>query len=146
MKLKIPMTGTVIDYDAECAKIDNIGISGSPNDPVRPVNLDLGGIAWFLVSVNLDNDSMEIEVSAPETIDIPMLDDKGKPVLDNDNNQVYTSRPTTPVEKQAILDNALRILGSYKTADEIYAKTGDKKLIKPASVVAKYKLAKAGIV
>lgn len=134
MRLKIPMTGTVIDFDPESYKLDNIGISGENNDPVRVVNLNLGGIAWHLVSIDLENDLMEVEVEPPEQITEPRLDANGKPVK---SEPLYISRPTTPVEKQQILDNAQHILESH-TTNEIYVLTGDKKLVKPADVMKKY--------
>ncbi len=136
MRLRIPMTGTVIDYDPEAAKFDNCGVSGDPNDCVRPINLDLGGIAWRLISIDLENDLMEVEATAPDIIELPVLD-KGNPVLNEDKNPVYYSRPTTPIEKQAILNNAQTILTS-RTIDEHYIVTGDKKLQKTANVIVKY--------
>ncbi len=138
MRLKIPMTGTVTDFDPDCYKLDGIGIGGDPNDPVRVVNLNLGGIAWRLVSIDLENDLMEVEAAPPEKVDVPVLDGKGKPVLSEDGSPKFTNRPTTPAEKGSILANAQRILESM-TADEIYSSTGDKRLVKPASVMVKYR-------
>lgn len=140
MRLKIPMTGTVTDFDPECYKLDGIGIGGDDKDPVRPVNLNLGGIAWRLVSIDLENDLMEVEAEAPEQISEPMLDAEGNPVLE-DGKPKFSSRPTTLAEKQQILANAQSILGS-KTIDEVYSLTKDKRLVKPASVMKKYQAAK----
>lgn len=134
MRLKIPMTGTVIDFNPESYKLDNIGISGDNNDPVRVVNLNLGGVAWHLVSIDLENDLMEVEVEAPEQVTEPRLDANGKPVK---SEPLYIQRPTTPVEKRQILDNAQHILESH-TVDEIYTLTGDKRLVKSADVLKKY--------
>lgn len=136
MRLRIPMTGTVIDFDPECYLLDGIGIGGDDNDPVRPVNLNLGGISWHLVSIDLENDLMEVEAEAPEQISEPVLDAEGKQVLE-DGKPKFSTRPTTPTEKQQILANAQHILESM-TADEIYALTGDKRLVKPVSVMEKY--------
>lgn len=138
MILKIPMTGTVIDFDPECYKLDSIGISGDPADPVRVVNLDLGGIAWHLVSIDLENDLMEVEAEAPQEVVLPMLDSNGEPVLDTDGTPRFSRMTLTPAEKQQILINAQHILES-KTADEIYSLTGDRRLVKPASVMEKYR-------
>lgn len=142
MRLKIPMTGEVIDFDPGCYKIDGIGISGNPDDPVRVVNLNLGGVSWRLVSIDLENDLMEIEVEAPQEASIPLLDSKGKPVLNTDGTPRFSRMTLTPEEKQQLLLKARYILGSH-TIDEIYAITGDKRLVKPASVMEKYRAEKA---
>lgn len=137
MRIKIPMTGTVKDYDPELAALDGVGISGDDNDPVRVVNLDLGGVFWRLVSIDLENDLMEVEISPPEMADIPVLDGEGKPVLE-DGKPKFIARLLTAEEKQQVLANAQRIIESH-TADEIYALTGDKRLVKPAGVMEKYR-------
>ena len=137
MRLKIPMTGTVTDFGPECYKLDGIGISGDNNDPVRPVGVNLGGVSWRLVSIDLETDLMEVEAEAPEKIDVPMLDIEGKPVLE-DGKPKFLNRPTTPAEKGQILANAQHILESH-TVDELYALTGDKRLVKPADIVTKYR-------
>ncbi len=141
MRLKIPMTGTVVDFDPECYKLDGIGIGGDDKDPVRPVNINLGGISWHLVSIDLENDFMEVEAEAPEQISEPVLDAEGNQILDENGKPQFSTRPTTPKEKVQILANAQRILGS-KTIDEIYTLTKDKRLVKPASVIEKYQAAK----
>ncbi len=141
MRLKIPMTGTAIDFLPECYKLDSIGVIGHPTDPIRPVNINLGGIPWRLVSIDLDNDLMEVEASAPDKISIPVLDSKGNPVLDSEGFPTYIIRPTTPAEQLQILVNAQNILASYPD-DSIYAKTKDKKLVKSADVIKQWNLSK----
>lgn len=136
MRLKIPLTGTVTGFDPECFKLDSIGISGDDNDRVRPVNLSLG-IDWRLVSIDLDTDLMEVEAEAPETISVPVLDAQSKPVLE-DGKPKFLNRPATPAEKSQILLNAQHILEN-KTTDEMYVMTGDKRLVKPVSVMEKYR-------
>lgn len=163
MRLKIPMTGTVIGFDPACYKLDSVGISGDNNDPVRPVGINLGGISWRLVSIDLETDLMEVEAEAPEKVDVPVLDAEGKPVLEGgeprfinvdgvdtpifdaqgkpllrDRTPKITTRATTSAEKGQILANAKHILES-KTTDEIYTLTKDKRLIKPTSVMEKYR-------
>ena len=140
MRLRIPMTGTVTDFDPDCYRLDNIGISGDPNDPVRPARINLGGVSWRLISVDLENDLMEVEAEAPETIDMPVLDIDGNPVLE-DGKPKFSSRLTTLAEKQQILANAKHIIES-KTTDEIYAMNGEKRLVKPAWVMKKYRVVK----
>ncbi|MHB8084337.1 MAG: hypothetical protein ACYDHZ_00730 [Dehalococcoidia bacterium] len=142
MRLKIPMTGTVIDFDPEAAKLDGIGIVGDPTDPVRPININLGGIFWKLVSIDLDNDLMEVEASAQDNADVPMLDSKGKAVFDANGQQKYVTHLLTDAEKQAVLDNAQAILDGM-TNEAMHALTKDKALVKSVAVIYKYQAAKA---
>jgi len=133
MRIKIPITGTVTDYDPEAAKLDGIGISGDPNDPVR-IDVNLGNVSWKLVAIDLENDLAEIEVSPAEEISV--LKSGGNP----DNPKDWTSRATTEAEKQSFLVHAKNI--ESKTADEIYALSGSKRLIKMVGVMEKYREAK----
>ncbi len=137
MRLKIPLTGTVTGFDPECHKLDSVGISGDPNDPVRPVDKNLGGISWRLVSIDLETDLMEVEAEAPEKIDVPVQDAKGNPVLE-DGEPLFLHRSATAYEKEQILANAQHILESH-TIDELYILTGDKRLVKPTAVMEKYR-------
>ena len=127
MRLKVPMTGTVIDYSPELTKLDGQGIKGDPNDPVAPIPLNLN-VSWRLISVDLKNDLMEIEVSPPEEID----EDTGK--SDGEGKPTYIRRPATAVEKQQLLDDA-RYYVESKTVDELYAITGAKRLVKKKAVL-----------
>ncbi len=141
MRLKIPLTGTVTGFDPEAAKLDGIGVSGDPNDLVRAVNLNTGNVRSRLVGIDLENDLMEVEVTAPEKVEVAVLDTQGEPVL-KDGKPTFTSRLLSAKEKLDLLANAQHILES-KTADEIYAMTGDKRLVKPADVMERYRTAKA---
>ena len=138
MRIKIPLTGTVTGFDADCYKLDNIGISGDRNDPVRPVPIDLGGVAWHLISVDLETDMAEIEIEAPESID--ELKSGGNPEKPED----YTNGKLTAPERQAILDNAETVSKS-KAPDEFYTLTGAKKLIKAPGVMTAYRARSLGI-
>lgn len=131
MRLKVPITGKVIDYDPVAGQLDGIGVVGDPSDSVKPINLDLG-VDWRLVTIDLENDFAEIEVSPPESISI--LKDGGNP----DNPDDWTSRPATEREKQNLLDNARRLVESH-TRDELYAITRSKRLVKPAEALKKYR-------
>ena len=135
-RLKIPLTGTVTGFDPECYKLDSVGISGDPNDPVRPVNVNLGGISWRLVNIDLETNLMEVEAEAPETMDVPVQDTNGQPVY-VDGKLKLVNRATTPEEKEQILAMAQHILESH-TVDELYVLTGDKRLFKPGMVMEKY--------
>lgn len=57
MRMKVPIEGTVL------TKAPN-HISGDPDDPIRIVG-DLGNVSWQLISLDLENEEMEIEVTAP---------------------------------------------------------------------------------
>lgn len=133
MRLKVPITGTVLDFDPEAAKLDGIGISGQPGDPVR-IDLDLGNVSWRLVSIDLVNDLAEIEVTPGESIG--ELKPGGVPTNREDwisptNREDWISRPVTPAEKQGFLDDARSRVAAH-TVDPA------KKLVKSASVVKKY--------
>jgi hypothetical protein len=141
MRIKVPMTGTVLDFNPDCYKLDGIGVSGDPADPVRPIGINLGGVAWHLVSIDLENDLMEVEVEAPENISMPSFDGQGKPILDGKGNQLAVLRPATDEEKQALLANAQHIIES-NTTDELYAQTNAPRLVKPESVMEKYRTVK----
>ena len=136
MRINIPMTGTIIDFDPELFKLDGIGISGDPADPVRPVPVNLGDVSWTLVSIDLDNDKMEIELSA-DYISAPVFDGKGSPILDEGGSQIKLRRQATTEEQQALLDNAKKLIES-KTVDELYQATGVQRLVKPSNVILKY--------
>ena len=128
MRLKVPMTGTVIDYDPKLALLDGQGIKGDPNDPVGPIPLNLN-VAWQLVSVDMQNELMEIEVSPPQEIDVDTgsIDSEGKPI--------YARRPTTAQEKLQILNDAKNFVES-KTIDEFYSITKAARLKKTEKVKA----------
>lgn len=132
MKMKIPITGTVKDINAKRGEI-----SGDPKDPIRPVKIDLGGISWKMVSIDLANDLMEIEVTPPEKVDVPVLDGDNNPVME-DGKPKMVSRLTTAAEKMTALNNARHIIES-RTTTELYALTGEKRLVKPAAVMKKLK-------
>lgn len=132
MRLKVPLTGTVLDYDILGAKYDGIGVVGDPNDPVKPVEINLGYISWGLVTIDLVNDLAEIEVSPAENINV--LKAGGDPL----NPADWTSRVSTPTERQGFLDNAKSLVESH-TVDELYIMSKSKRLVKSAEVVEKYK-------
>lgn len=62
MRIKVPITGTVLGFDGEAAKLDGHGVTGDPNDLVR-IDVDLGNVSWRLVSIDLISGMAEIEVS-----------------------------------------------------------------------------------
>lgn len=138
MRLKVPLTGSVLDYDVLAAKHDGIGVVGDPLDPVKPVDVNLGHVSWGLVTIDLVNDLAEIEVSPAENINVPDLDAGGKQKVDKDSNPLYKTRAATPTEKQGFLDNAKNLVESH-TKDELYTMSKSERLVKPAEAVEKYK-------
>lgn len=66
MRLKVPITGTVKDFDPELAKLGH-GVVGDDNDPVR-IFVDLGDVSWQLVDIDLENGLFEIEVSGSQQV------------------------------------------------------------------------------
>ena len=100
MKMIVPITGTVLEFSPELAKLDDVGISGDPNDPVRIINLNLGNVSWKLISIDLENDEAEIEVTPSEMIseDTGQVDDEGEPI--------YEPKTATAQDQQRFLDEA----------------------------------------
>ena len=93
MRVKIPVTGTLLEYNRETGEV-----TGDPNDPIR-IDVDLGNVSWELVSLDVDNGIAKIEVVPSEM----MSEDTGK--KDKDGKPIIETRPTTEAEKQALLDN-----------------------------------------
>lgn len=133
MKLKIPLTGKVTEYHPELEGYDaSGGIGGDLNDPVRPVPVNLGNVSWRLISIDLETDLAEIEVTPSDriSIDIEKLDGEGNPI--------YETREATEEEKQGFLNYARSLVEGH-TADELYKMTKKGKLIKPKDVMDKWK-------
>ena len=121
MKLTIPLTGTVL---VEGSVWGDGKLSGDPNDPVRPVDIDLGNVSWKMVDVNLENETMEIEVSPAEEIDedTDEIDSEGKPI--------HRMRKTTGQEKTGFLQHAQHLIESH-TKDELYTMSKCSRLKRP---------------
>lgn len=110
MRLRIPLTGTVLVEGSVWGKGE---LKGDDQDSIRPVDIDLGNVSWTMVDIDLEQEVMIIEVSPADSLDEPTgeLDPEGKPK--------YRNRPTTPSEKQQLLDHA-RSLIEGKTKEELY--------------------------
>jgi hypothetical protein len=132
VRLRIPITGRVTDFDSGLAELDGIGVSGDPADPVRPIAVDLGDVSWQLVSLDLENEEAEIEVTpAEETIEL-------RPGGNPNNPADYISRKRTDIEKQAVLDQA-RAKVEGKTHRQLRALTGDKRPVIPPRLLERFK-------
>lgn len=132
MRLRVPITGTVLAYDPVAGQLDGLGVVGDPNDPVMLININLGNVSWRLVTIDLENDLAEIEVSPGETVS--QLKDGGNPNNPND----WQPRPTTEQEKQDFLAYAKSLVESH-TKDELYTISRSGRLTKSAETVQLYK-------
>lgn len=137
MKVKVPLTGKVIGFNPEYAKIDGKGTSGDPSNPIRPVIAGrFQNCGWRMVSTDLETDECEIELLPAE--DVAIL----KPGGDPDNRWDWISRETTEQERQGFLDAAMAMVEG-KTKDQLYAETGCERLKKEQKHVDDFKALKA---
>lgn len=120
MKLTLPLTGTVLVESLTPGAND---FAGDPNDPVRPVDIDLGNVSWQMVSINIENEVMVIEVQPSEKIAEPTgeVDAKDKPI--------YRAKETTEQEKAEFLQYAQGLVNHSK--DELYTMSKCPKLKRP---------------
>jgi len=127
MMLSIPLTGTVL---VEGSVHGAGALVGDDNDPIRPVDIDLGNVSWTMVDVDLENEVMIIEVEPGETVEEPDIDESGKQKVDDEGNPVYKPRPATKEEKIGFLQHAQRLVMEH-TKDELYKMSGCHRLRRP---------------
>jgi len=101
MRIRVPITGTVKDFNPDEFARDGIGVYGDDGDPIR-VDVDLGHVSWRLVSIDLENDEAEIEV-APDGM-VVELRPGANPASPKPDEIV--ARPATEAEKLAKLAEA----------------------------------------
>lgn len=130
MRMLVPITGRVKDFNEKRAKLDGVGVSGYDDDPIQLININLGNVSWKLISIDLETDEAEIEVTAATHVGI------GDP-----KNGGY-ARLTTPEEKIQLLADAQNMI-TGKSKDQLYAETGSPKLKKLKKHVDDYKKYKA---
>ena len=118
MRLTVPITGTVL---VEGSVHGEGKLTGDPNDPIRPISIDLGNVNWKMVDVDLDNEVMVIEVKACDIVSEPTGG------IDADGNPTYTQRPATEEEKVAFLQHAQDLVLCY-SKDELYQISGSARL------------------
>ncbi len=118
MRLKVPLTGTVLVEGSVWGAGD---LKGDDNDPIRPIPIDLGNVSWKMVDVDLEGEVMIIEVSPTEEVDenTGQIDEEGKPI--------YQRRKATNQEKQEFLKYARNIIEGH-TRDELHSMTGAPRL------------------
>ena len=129
MRLTIPLTGTVI---REGSVWGEGKLSGDPDDPIRPVDIDLGNVSWKMIAVDIENEEMEIEVSPGERVSEPTGEVAAEGKL------VYTSRKATSGEKVSFLQQAKDLIEGH-TKDDLYTMSKSKRLVKPVEAVELYK-------
>lgn len=115
MRLTIPLTGTVLVEGSVYGAGD---LTGDPNDPIRPVGLNLGNVSWVMVDVDLEKEVMVIEVEPGEYV----------------SESESKSRKATAEEKAASLRAAQAIVMGH-TKEELYAMSGSSRLKRPFGLV-----------
>lgn len=115
--MKIPVTGTV--------KGIRPFTKGDPDDPIRLIDIDLGNVSWKLISLDLENEEMEIEITPnPET----EYDTGG---IDGEGNPIFAQRPATQEEKDARIENARNFSLERVSKEDLYTLSKSPKLINP---------------
>jgi len=124
MRMTLPLTGTIKYY------FDG-GFIGDNDDPVRPVDKDLGNVSWHMVSIDIEAETMTIEVEPAEKKAVQIGTE-----IDPETQKevpVYKYEDTTEQDKQKLLVDAKKI-ETDNTVEELYHMTGNHRLIKPEGV------------
>lgn len=117
MRMKFPITGTVKEIDPY--------VSGDLDDPIRPVDLNLGNVSCRLIKLDIEAEDMELEVTPnPMTrYDTGEVDEGGKPI--------FAYKPATEEEKQNRREAALNLSLSRMSREALYALSKSPRLINP---------------
>ncbi len=107
MRMKIPITGTVASVEPN--------ISGEDIDPIRMVRINLGNISWKAISLDLENEEMEIEVTPAEHF----------------RDETGVRRKTTASEKQALIEHARNHSLERMSKAALYAMSNSPRLKNP---------------
>jgi len=107
MIIEIPITGTVLVEGT----MEDGWLTGDPNDPLRPVDLNLGNINKRIISYDLGR---EIAVVVLEPVE-EVYEKTGE--LDKFGEPIYEPRLTTQEEKTSFLQYAQGIIMNH-TRDE----------------------------
>jgi len=110
MILTMPLTGKVLIEGNIFGAGD---LTGDANDPVRPIDIDLGNVSWKVVSIDLDAGVMAIDVTP---VDV---------VPDGDGQ-----RAATEAEKLTFLEYAQGKIEPF-TKEQLYAQSGNTPLQRP---------------
>lgn len=121
MRLTIPLTGTVL---VEGSVFGAGELSGDPNDPIRPIDINLGNVSWTMVDVDLENEIMVIEVKPVKIVS----EDTGQ--VDGDGKRIFRQRLVTEEEKADSLQYAKQLVEGH-TEEELYAMSKCSRLKRP---------------
>ena len=110
MIIRVPLTGTVLAEHP---------LSGDPDDPIRPVELNPGNVSWTLVSVDLEDESMMIDVRPNDEIEEEV--EPGK----------WVSRKATLAEKAQALEHIRGRSLERMSKQALYALSGSPALKNP---------------
>ena len=114
MRMKVPITGTVLEITPR--------VVGDPDDPIRMIKMNLGDVSWKLITLDLDNEEMEIEVTPTPHVTraLGYDDEHGFPAVE--------VRTKTGPELQTALEYARSFSTEVKTKAELYALSGSPRL------------------
>lgn len=124
MKMKIPITGTVVST--------NPVIMGDSDDPIKPISIDLGNVSWTLIELDLENEEMTIEITPSESFSEPDLNEHGVQKVDKKGNHVFKpSRKATKQEKDKFIEHARNHSLERVSKEALYALSKSPRLKNP---------------
>ena len=114
MRIKIPVIGTVKEYKPN-ERPELTEIYGEESDPIR-IDINLGNVSWKLIDLDIEKGLAEIEVTPAEEVseDTGQVGVEGKPI--------FVARPTTGIERQALLDNVKAIVDRLDKTNKLIRK------------------------
>ena len=128
MKIKVPITGEIIEFDPEHPEL----ASGNDANPVRPLDFSKlmpdSDFAWRATEYDFVNGFVTIEVTfAKKTIVTEWDNTKDPP----EPLTRHTESDREFHKRQADTEKSLRDTFEKKTVEKLYAITGEPKLKKP---------------
>ena len=133
MRIKVPVIGTVIESKPMQSRPEIMEVYGAEDDPIH-INVDLGNVSWTLVDLDIENGLAEIEVTPAEEVSEDTgqtqeewvgtgeTESDGKPIFVKKTVPIIVTRPTTGIEKQALLDNAKIIVDGLDKTNRLIRK------------------------
>lgn len=103
--VRLPLAGTVLEIKDGC-------VCGDDKDPVRPVGVDLGNVAWKLVSLDLETKTCLIEITAADVKSVEVATD------------TWETQPMTKEEKAKVETDAKAF--ESIPHEQLFALTSDK--------------------
>lgn len=131
MKIKVPMTGTAVDFDLQHPELTG----GDEKDPLRPLDfhklLPEAIFSWRATDIDFVNGFMTIEVFFDKLTFITSWDESKTP------HEPLTWRKESDAElttRQAETEQALKDIFEKKTAEELYEISKEARVKKPLIV------------